>query len=479
MADRDRLHGLGRRLTDLLAGLVVLCLVLAGAAYWFDLGERLGVAAPDPQRDPAAVVPPEGLDLPGPARAAAVARPLTGGALSPRDVRRALGRLPDDRRLGSRVAIAVAGVDGDPVHAEGPRVVTPASTLKVITSLAALEALGPQHRFTTSTVLAGNEVTLVGGGDPFLERDVGLASDYPERADLSTLARATAAALEEAGRTRVRLRYDATLFTGPAGSPDWEDDYLPDDVVSPITSLWVDGGREQPDLAFRSADPARAAASELAQRLRRAGVAVAGAPRPGAAPDRGRPLAEVRSAELVQVVQRVLEVSDNEGAEALARHVALATGRPASFAGATAAVREVVEELGVPLRGAELQDGSGLARGNRLGVDALLGAMATAIDPSNAELAGAVDGLPVAGFSGSLTYRFGTRADEGLGRVRAKTGTLVAGGVHGLAGVVTGRDGSVMLFVALADRVKLRNTLFARDRLDQVAAALAGCACGR
>jgi hypothetical protein len=36
-----------------------------------------------------------------------------------------------------------------------------------------------------------------------------------------------------------------------------------------------------------------------------------------------------------------------------------------------------------------------------------------------------------------------------------------------------------MLFVAIADRVKLRNTLFARDRLDQVAAALAGCACSR
>jgi D-alanyl-D-alanine carboxypeptidase/D-alanyl-D-alanine-endopeptidase (penicillin-binding protein 4) len=185
----------------------------------------------------------------------------------------------------------------------------------------------------------------------------------------------------------------------------------------------------------------------------------------------------VRSAELVKVVQRVLEVSDNEGAEVLARHVALATGEPASFTGATTAVRKVVEEQGVPLRGAVLQDGSGLARGNRLGVDSLLDAMATALEPSNAELAGAVDGLPVAGFSGSLAYRFGTSADEALGRVRAKTGTLVAGGVHGLAGVATGRDGSVMLFVALADRVKLRNTLFARDRLDQVAAALAGCAC--
>jgi D-alanyl-D-alanine carboxypeptidase/D-alanyl-D-alanine-endopeptidase (penicillin-binding protein 4) len=358
-------------------------------------------------------------------------------------------------------------------------VVTPASTLKVVTSTAALAALGPQHRFTTSTVLAGGTVTLVGGGDPFLERDAEPDAGYPERADLAALARATAAALEEAGRARVRLAYDATLFTGPAVSPDWEDDYIPDDVVSPITALWVDGGREQPGLAARSADPARDAARAFAERLRRQGVRVTGRPLPARAPEQARPLAEVRSSELVEIVQRVLEVSDNEGAEVLARHVALATGEPASFAGAATAVREVVEGLGVSLRGAELLDGSGLARGDRLGVDSLLATMATALEPAHAELEGAVSGLPVAGFSGSLSFRFAAKAEDGLGRVRAKTGTLVAGGVHGLAGVVTGRDGTVMLFVAVADRVKLPQTTFVRDRLDRVAAALAGCACGR
>ncbi|HET6560632.1 MAG TPA: D-alanyl-D-alanine carboxypeptidase/D-alanyl-D-alanine-endopeptidase [Marmoricola sp.] len=464
-------------MTDLLAGLVVLCLVLAGAAHAFDLGERLGIAAPDPSREPAAVVPPAGLELPEPATAAAVAPPLTGGTVSSGEVRRALGRLTEDRRLGRRVAVAVAGVDGAPVYSEGPDVVTPASTLKIITSLAALAALGPQHRFATTTVLAGNEVTLVGGGDPFLEREPDPDAGYPERADLATLARRTAVALEKAGRERVRLRYDATLFTGPAGSPDWEDDYLPDDVVSPITSLWVDEGREQPGLVFRSANPAGDAALYFAERLRRAGIAVVGRPRPDAAPERARRLAEVRSAELVEVVQRILEVSDNEGAEVLARHVALATGAPASFVGGATAVREVVEGLGVPMRGARILDGSGLARGDRLPVGSLLAAMATALDPAHAELSGAVEGLPVAGFSGSLAYRFVTSADAALGRVRAKTGTLT--GVHGLAGVVTGRDDSVMLFVAIADRVKPVHTLFVRDRLDQIAAALAGCACAR
>jgi len=80
-------------------------------------------------------------------------------------------------------------------------------------------------------------------------------------------------------------------------------------------------------------------------------------------------------------------------------------------------------------------------------------------------------------FSGSLSDRFDVRSAPGLGRVRAKTGTLT--GVSGLAGVVRSADGEAMLFVALADRVKEANTLEARAKLDQIAAALAACRCAR
>ena len=59
--------------------------------------------------------------------------------------------------------------------------------------------------------------------------------------------------------------------------------------------------------------------------------------------------------------------------------------------------------------------------------------------------------------------------------VRAKTGTLT--GVHGLTGTVTSKDGAVMSFVAVADRVRVPNTVAARSLLDQMSAALAGCTC--
>ena len=461
-------------LLRLSVGLFALVLALAGAAYWLDLGERLGIAQPDPGRDPAAVEPPAGLDLPEPGAAPPVAVRLPPGRVDGAAVRRALGRLTSDRRLGRRVSVMVGDLAGRPAYARGPGLVTPASTMKLLTCLAALEALGPEHRFGTTAVVAGRRLTLLGGGDPLLAAEPA-AGAYPLRADLATLARRTARALAEQGRTRVRLGYDDTLFSGPSSSPDWEPGYLPDHVVSPISALWVDQGRQSPDTGFRSKNPSRAAATVFAEQLRLRGITVLGRPRPATAPSEASAVASVLSAEVVEVVQHVLESSDNEAAEVLARHVALAEGEPGSFQGASRAIRAVATRLGVPLEEAVVEDGSGLARSDRLRPRSLLAALAVAADPARPTLAGLLDGLPVAGFSGSLSFRFTDEAEEGLGRVRAKTGTLT--GVHGLAGVVTGRDGSVMTFVAIADRVKVQNTLFVRDRLDRLGAALAACRC--
>ena len=59
--------------------------------------------------------------------------------------------------------------------------------------------------------------------------------------------------------------------------------------------------------------------------------------------------------------------------------------------------------------------------------------------------------------------------------MRAKTGTLT--GVSGLAGTVTDRTGTPMVFAVLADDIALLDTLDARDALDDIASALAACRC--
>ena len=470
----------GRLLRRSTTALVLLVLALALASYAFDLGPLTGLAGPSPISEPDKVPPPEGLTLPETAAAAQVAprtEPQVAGADA---VRRALAGLLRDKRLGPQVAVDVDQLgDGTPLFHQGAHLVTPASTMKLLTTTAALEALGPDHRFTTS-VVAGDtskQIVLVGGGDPLLE--AGPATEpgetYPARADLQTLATSTARSLRDLGHTKVHLRYDASLFSGPAVNRHWPAHYVPDGVVSPISALWVDEGRLSPDSMARAADPAAEAATVFADELAKHGITVVGKPKPGTAPVQATRLGAVQSAPLAQIVEHIIEVSDNEGAEVLARQVAVAEGVRASFAGGTRAVRSVLRSIGVDTSEDTFYDGSGLSRQDRLTPATLLAVLQAAATPAHAELRSVLTSLPVAGFTGSLTYRFQDASRAGLGVVRAKTGTLT--GVSGLAGVVTTRDGAVLDFVAVANGFKPKYTGFVRDRLDQIGSALAHCTC--
>ncbi len=476
-----------------------LALVVGGVVTWRQglLDERLDALlgtgpespAAGPPGDPVAVAPPPGLDLPAVVAPGPVAVPAsTGGTLDPAAVRSALAPYLRDPDLGRHVRVAVSPLgDGPVTFAAGSRAAIPASTTKLVTAVAALLALGPDHVFTTSVRLGPTEgprgaraaLTLVGGGDPFLERAPttpdGDAWPYPARADVATLAETTAAALEEQGVRRVRLSYDASLFTGPAVNPTWEDDYVPG-VVTPTSALWVDQGRTLSRSA-RVSDPSREAAEAFAASLRSAGIKVGGGPTPGTAASRSRVVAEVDSAPLAQVVQRIVDVSDNEASEVLLRHVGIARYDDSSTAAGRRAVRSLLRAEGVPLGASTFHDGSGLSRANRAEPELLLDVVRLAADPTRPELRAVVEGLPVAGFTGSLSTRMDEGPPAGLGRVRAKTGTLRA--VSTLAGLATDLDGTVLAFVLMADAVELEDTDDARQALDSAAAALGACRCSR
>ena len=92
--------------------------------------------------------------------------------------------------------------------------------MKLLTSTAALSILGPDHTFKTSVVSPKRgQIILVGGGDPYLARKAG--ADYPKRATISGLARATASRLKQDKIKKVSLGYDSSLFKGPAWNPRW------------------------------------------------------------------------------------------------------------------------------------------------------------------------------------------------------------------------------------------------------------------
>ena len=258
----------GSRLFLWLPIAVVLVLLATGVAAW-----RTGIdlsPAPDPQREPAAVPPPvPGLEPVADPPVLAEAAPMHASVDRAR-LTRALTKLLKDRDLGKDVHVLVAPLAGGaPLFRRGSGPATPASTLKLLTCTAALEALGPDHTFTTRVVRTGATVTLVGGGDPLLARKQD--DGWPQVADLRTLAARTAQSLS--GVRRVKLAYDASLFPGNGADQHWEPDYLPDSIVSPIDALWVDEGRQAGSF-FRVQDPARTAADEFAALLRKRGINV-------------------------------------------------------------------------------------------------------------------------------------------------------------------------------------------------------------
>lgn len=480
--DRRLARAAGRWLPVVL----VLGLIAAGfAAHRFEWGPRyLGWYGEEPTTDPAAVAPPVGLELPAWSAPAPLVVPATAGpGIDAAAVDAALSRGLGDKTLGRHVVAGVGDLHGQgAVWTLGTGRFIPASTTKVLTAAAALAAVGPDTRFTTRVVQGASprDLVLVGGGDPYLASspilDEDLATTYPERADITTLARLAAEHLEGqvAGRRPVRVTYDDSLFTGPADNPKWRADYVPDDIVTPITSLWVDRGVE-PDRFGRSDDPARAAAAAFVAALREAGVRVKGDPAPGATPAGATLVASVESAPVAQIVERLLDVSDNETSEVMARHVGLAVSGDGSFVGGAAGVMSTLQGLGVDTGRDVIHDGSGLSRRNRLSASTLLQVLQVAA--ASDDLRPLITGLPVAGFTGSLANRF-VRPDEevALGGVRAKTGTL--SGVSSLAGLVTGVDGSQMVFVLAADKTGDSREVDVEAALDALGADLAGCACG-
>jgi D-alanyl-D-alanine carboxypeptidase/D-alanyl-D-alanine-endopeptidase (penicillin-binding protein 4) len=464
--------------------LLVLALLGAGVgAYRFEWGQRyLPWLAADPVTEPEQVLPPAGLDLPDWTAPAAAEEALAGTApIAPDAVAAALAADLADPDLGRHVVAAVTSLTaGSGVWTSGDGRYLPASTTKLLTLGAALATIGPDRTFTTRVVRGERprEVVLVGGGDPLLASQpltvAEAESTYPARADVTSLALAAAEAL--GGKGRVTVRFDDSLFTGPTDNPAWRRDYVPDDIVSPITSLMVDSGLE-PGGETRSDDPSLAAARVFAGALSAAGLRVAGEPQRVVVRPDAEELAAVESAPVSEIAERILDVSDNEGAEVMAHQVGLATSGTGSFEAGAAGVLATLGGLGIDVGGDEVYDGSGLSRRNRVTTSTMLALLQHAAGPDGEAMRSLVTGLPVAGFTGSLTYRFAEGAPVARGLVRAKTGTLT--GVHALAGIAVGRDGQPMAFVLAADKVKDEDKYDAQEALDRAAAALAACRCSR
>ncbi|MBI4941014.1 MAG: D-alanyl-D-alanine carboxypeptidase/D-alanyl-D-alanine-endopeptidase [Actinobacteria bacterium] len=424
------------------------------------------------------LAPPPASDFVAPAPEPVLAA-LTGSAPVPTaaGLTQRLAALLSDPGLGGRVGYDITDVEtGENLLARGAQTpVTPASTTKLLTAVAALSVLGPQERLATRVVPGADDATivLVGGGDMLLATGRGDPTKVVGHAGLADLADGTAEALEAAGRTRVVLRLDDTLFSGPRVSPAWSPADLTAGFVAPVAPLAVESGRASSGDPAIASDPALAAATAFATLLGKRGITVTGVGR-GRAPGDAATVAQVLGAPVQDVVEHMLDKSDNTVAEVLARLVAVRGDQPPTFDGAGRAVIDAVAALGVPTAGARFTGGSGLGRGGVIAPRTLTATIVLAASEKHPELRATLTGLPVAGVTGTLAERYSGAGQGGaVGVVRAKTGTLT--GASSLAGTVVDADGRLLAFAVVADRVT--STGDARDAIDSVAAALAGCGC--
>ena len=376
-------------------------------------------------------------------------------------------------RLSKHVSVFVVdGTSGKPLldhHSDA--VMTPASTIKLVTAAAALDKLGSATRFTTKVAQQGNTLTVVGGGDPTLTSQTpakwrGKPAGVERPHSLDELAAATATALRDPLAHYV-VNVDTSYFSGSPRAKSWSRAYVDAGYVAPVTGLTVDFGVTKSGSALR--DPAQFAGSYFAAALRKHGIhATFGkiALSKADAPE----VAHVDSATVANIVERMLTTSNNTMAEFLAHHVGRAAG-DSTFEGSAKAVTQVVSQMGIKSAGLVLHDGSGLSHDDKVSAQTLVDVLYQA-QHSNTQMWPILSGLPIAGVSGTLAQRY-TKRSIGRGYVQAKTGTLA--GVVSLTGTVVDRNGDLLLFAVMANQVA--DSYSGEMAVDSLLQAFAGCGC--
>jgi D-alanyl-D-alanine carboxypeptidase/D-alanyl-D-alanine-endopeptidase (penicillin-binding protein 4) len=402
----------------------------------------------------------------------------------------------------THVGILVREVD-DPVpllaHGER-RSLNPASVMKLVTTLAALDTLGPAHTFKTRVwvegeirdgVLAGN-LTLQGGGDPALtlERfwlllreirargireirgdvilDGSLYDLEPmdpaafDQAPLRPYNAPPAALLANFNTLNLRL---APGENGVMARIDAEDALALVNRLEPSEAP-CNGWREQLALSLEEGrltlagryptacgeqthplsllSPEATVAVLFRNLWREVGGLHTGALRPCSPGPGARLLLEFDSPPLASIARDINKHSNNVMAKMLFLNLGTARyGAPATWHKGVRAARDWLTDRGLISEEIVLENGSGLSRIERVSADSLARLLAdAAARPAFYEFAAS---LPALGLEGTQKARM--NGSPLVGRAWLKTGSLA--GARNLAGYVLGSDGRRRILVML------------------------------
>ena len=318
----------------------------------------------------------------------------------------------------------------------------PASCMKLVTSITALDALGPNYEYQTALYYTGEiqgrtlvgNIYCVGGFDPMISQ-----------ADVVTLA----SSIRQLGVDSIRglIVADRSMKE----SLDYGEGWCWDDENPMLIPLTI--GRKD---NFTST---------LAEEIARLGVNLEKVElMQGRKPAQAK-MIDVCCHSIKQVLQRMMKDSDNFYAESMFYQTAASTGHhPATAVDARNITKKLINRLGLDANRYRIADGSGLSLYNYVTVELLVKLLRHAWrTPSIAKAL--MPALPVAGVDGTLKSRMQNTLAQG--NVRAKTGTLT--GISSLAGYCTAPNGHELAFTIINQGILDKTTGKAfQDRVCQV-----------
>ena len=318
----------------------------------------------------------------------------------------------------------------------------PASTMKLLTAITAIDKLGGSYQFRTRLYYTGKvedhtltgDLYCVGGFDPRFNID-----------DMNAFVESIRCMGVDTIRGSIvadRSMKDADLL-GEGWC--WDDDNPP---LSPLTI-----GRNTQFV------------DRFIRQLVDDGVVLDVRVSDGTLPDSAFHLCS-RFHSIDQILLRMMKQSDNFYAEAMFYQLAAHQGhRPARAKDAAAIVKRLISKVGLGHRPYRIADGSGLSLYNYLSADLEVRLLRYAYRNSTVYLH-LLPSLPVAGSDGTLRNRM--RGSFAADNVKAKTGTLE--GVSALAGYCTAANGHRLCFSIINQGVM--HTSNARRFQDRVCNAL-------
>lgn len=294
----------------------------------------------------------------------------------------------------------------------------PASTMKVITAITALDRLGGSYQFKTDLCYTGKvengtltgDVYCVGHMDPrFNSDDMNAFVESLQKMGVDTI--------------RGRLYADKSFKEATLLGEGW---------------CWDDDNPELSALPYGRKDKFM---ERFERELREAGIIVQAYSAVSAKPDSAYCIC-TRFHTMDQILMKMMKESDNLYAESMFYQLAASTGdRPATAADGRKLVRRLIDKIGLKGSAYKIADGSGLSLYNYVSPELEVRMLRYARQNQNIYLH-LLPSLPKAGMDGTLRNRMSSTFTRG--NVRAKTGSVT--GVYSLAGYLTASNGHEICF---------------------------------